>query len=117
MPIDTAALLGCAPEVGCQNAFGFWIVMGPSQDSASTRLWVGIFWPTRTRFFWKSQDSASIGLDFLRLRLARTQLFPAQPITSTDRELRNCGVCERERGDHFKRNLANPHSGTKYVQK
>ena len=26
------------------------VVMGPSQDSASTRLWLGIFWPTRTWF-------------------------------------------------------------------
>ena len=26
------------------------LVMGPSQDSASTSLWLGIFWPTRTRF-------------------------------------------------------------------
>ena len=58
------------------------LVMGPSEDSASTRLWLGIFWPTRTRFFWKSQDSDSIGLDFLRLGLARTRLFPARPITS-----------------------------------
>ena len=54
----------------CDN---FEIVMGPSQDSASTRLWLSIFWPTRTQFFWKSQDSDSIGLDFLRLGLARTQ--------------------------------------------
>ena len=43
--------------------------MGPSEDSALTQLWLSIFWPTRTRFFWKSQDSDSIGLglDFFRL--------------------------------------------------
>ena len=51
--------------------------MGPSEDSASTRLWLGIFWPTRTRFFWKSQDSDSIGLDFLRLGLDFFWLDPS----------------------------------------
>ena len=58
--------------------------MGPSEDSASTRLWLGIFWPTRTRYFWKIQDSDSIGLDFLRLGLAWTRLFLARPITTLD---------------------------------
>ena len=48
------------------------LVMGLSEDSASTRLWLGIFWLTRTRLCSKSQDSDSIRLDFLRLGLART---------------------------------------------
>ena len=32
------------------HAHVMWLVMGLSQDSALTRLWLGIFWPTRTRF-------------------------------------------------------------------
>ena len=47
--------------------------MGLSQDSASTQLWLGIFWLPCIRFCWKSWDSDSIGLDFSRLGLARTQ--------------------------------------------
>ena len=61
--------------------------MGKSQDSASTRLWLGIFWPTRTRFYKTSQDSDSIELDFLRLELARTQ-----SITTTDRSKSRLGI-------------------------
>ena len=41
--------------------------MGPSQELALTRHWLGNFWKARTRFHQKSQDSGSIGLKVVTL--------------------------------------------------
>ena len=37
--------------------------MGPSQELALTRHWLGNFWKARTQFHQKSQDSGSIGIE------------------------------------------------------